>query len=94
MASQASVLNRSQSFPDQIWFFHKTFLPFLHRSQTLSRMRKPRGASPDYQQKSHTNWDTKSVSFIWKKMRMSEDFPEPHITGHFFFFTEKKANSL
>ena len=84
MALQGSVLNRSQSFPDQIWFFHKTFLPFLHCSQTLTRMRRPRGVSLDHQRKSHAIWDMKSISFIWKKMCMWEEFPEPYITGHYF----------
>lgn len=40
-----SVLNRSQSLPDQIWVFHKTFSLFFPRSQSLTRMRKPRVGS-------------------------------------------------
>lgn len=32
MALQGSVFNSSQSFPEQIWFFYKAFLPFLHQN--------------------------------------------------------------
>lgn len=61
MALQGSVFIRSQAFPEQLLFFHKTFAPLSHQNE------KAKGAFQDHQKKSQAIWDIASSSTIRKK---------------------------